>query len=125
MQLPPFGQGKFVQCVQGAIRDFILDPRPESPDFGKFIEIELDEDGDKAIWVPSELAHGFLATQDETIVVYSVTENWSRQHERTIQPKSTALSDVLDFDALVLSHKDRAAPSLATVAAELAALTQA
>lgn len=122
LQIPPFAQDKLIQCVQGAIRDFVLDPRPDSEDFGKFIEIDLRASDGKAIWIPGHFAHGFLATENDTIVIYSVTAAWSRNHERSIRPDSTALSGLLDFNELTMSDKDRNAPSLQVVASEIASL---
>ena len=39
--IAPRGQAKWVTCVSGAIKDVIVDIRPVSPTFGKWVEVEL------------------------------------------------------------------------------------
>lgn len=114
-QLPPFEQGKLVTCLQGAIRDFIVDVRQGSPTFGQFLEVQLSGDELETLWVPPGFAHGFLAITDGTIVHYKVTNFWNRQSERSLSPFHLA-----DFDAasVLLSEKDAVAPKFSDLSPE-------
>ena len=52
-QFPPAAETKLVRCTRGAILDIIVDLRPESPTYLQHIEVELNEDNQRALYVPS------------------------------------------------------------------------
>jgi dTDP-4-dehydrorhamnose 3,5-epimerase len=72
-QIPPHEHAKIVYCPQGSAIDVLLDIRKDSLSYGKYVEFELSENRPSAIYVPIGVAHGFLATENDTIMVYSVT----------------------------------------------------
>jgi len=82
-QIKPFDQGKLVSVLQGSIIDFALDIRVSSPNFGKFYFTKLEPYKSK-LWIPSGYAHGFLALDNDTKVLYKTTNYYSSEHERTI-----------------------------------------
>ena len=122
LQLPPFEQGKLVCCVAGAISDFVLDPNSASPTFGRVIKVELSESKRSALWVPGKYAHGFLSKQEGTKVLYFVSNPWNQDHERGINPRSTAVSDYVNLDDTLMSQKDITSYSLEEASKEIAAL---
>jgi dTDP-4-dehydrorhamnose 3,5-epimerase len=107
-QKPPYAQGKLVTCLSGSIVDFVLDIRRSSPTFGEHLAIPISGEELESVWVPEGFAHGFLSTQDNTIVSYKVTDFWSRESERSLSPAS-----LIDIKAAVryLSPKDAEAPA--------------
>src|SRR5262245_54196633 len=48
-QLPPAAETKLVRCTRGALLDFIIDLRPESPSYLQHIAVELNEDNQRAL----------------------------------------------------------------------------
>jgi dTDP-4-dehydrorhamnose 3,5-epimerase len=46
--LAPQGQAKWITCVNGSIRDVIVDIRPNSPTFGNSVHVDLDGQDGKA-----------------------------------------------------------------------------
>ena len=75
-------QAKLVSVARGKIYDVIVDIRPKSPSFGKWICFMLDET--KILWVPSGFAHGFCALE-ESDVIYKVTESYNPKTEEGIR----------------------------------------
>ncbi|MEO9482444.1 MAG: dTDP-4-dehydrorhamnose 3,5-epimerase family protein [Ekhidna sp.] len=69
-QTPPADHTKIVNCFTGAIADFVLDIRVESPTYGKCIVLELSASNKQAVYIPKGCAHGFLSLEDNTIVTY-------------------------------------------------------
>ena len=65
-QYPPAAETKLVRCTRGAILDIIVDLRPESPTYLQHVAVELNEDNQRALYVPERFAHGYqaLARQD-------------------------------------------------------------
>ena len=60
-QFPPAAETKLVRCTRGAILDIIVDLRPESPTYLQHIAVELNEDNQRALYVPERFAHGYQA----------------------------------------------------------------
>ena len=89
--IAPRGQAKWVTCVSGAIKDVIVDIRPDSPTFGKWVDVELRGNSGKAVLISEGLGHGFIALQDNTAVAYLVsTLNIIPKPNTTISPKSNS-----------------------------------
>ena len=59
--LAPEGQAKWVTCVNGRIRDVIVDIRPGSPTFGKSVFVELNGLDGLAVLIGPGLGHGFAS----------------------------------------------------------------
>ncbi len=108
-QESPFGQGKLVSCLRGAILDVAVDIRKESPTFGQHIAIELSSNESISLWVPEGFAHGFQALEELTRVQYKVTNYWDKKSEKSINPFSANLNINWPIKKAILSDKDIAA----------------
>ena len=51
-QVQPYAETKLVRCTRGALFDVMIDLRPESPTFKRWIGIELTPDNGKMFYVP-------------------------------------------------------------------------
>ena len=107
-------QGKLVRVVEGTIFDVAVDIRRNSPNFGRWIGVELTAENKKQLWVPPDFAHGFVVTSDSAEVLYKATDFYSPEHERSIiWDDETIAIDWPDFGSPpTLSSKDAEAPSL-------------
>jgi len=112
--IAPRGQAKWVTCVSGSIKDIIVDIRPQSPTFGKWVEVELRGDSGKAILISEGLGHGFVALEDNTAVAYLVSTPFSPSHEFEINPldEKMGINWGMQLAELKISDKDKKAPSL-------------
>ncbi|MHC1560613.1 dTDP-4-dehydrorhamnose 3,5-epimerase family protein [Actinomycetospora sp. C-140] len=114
--VPP-GQAKYVQCVAGALLDVVVDIRVGSATFGQWDAVRLDPSTMTAVYLPEGLAHAFLALEDGTVASYLCSTPYNPSAEHGVDPLDPALelpwTDYVAVDDLVLSDKDRAAPSLA------------
>jgi dTDP-4-dehydrorhamnose 3,5-epimerase len=115
LQLPPAAQDKLVRVSRGAIFDVAVDIRPDSPTFGHWAGVTLSAEEWNQLFVPKGFAHGFVALEDGTEVIYKVSAPYAPELERSIRFDDPAIGIEwpLDADALILSDKDRAAPMLA------------
>jgi dTDP-4-dehydrorhamnose 3,5-epimerase len=113
-QLPPHPQGKLVRVVQGCAFDVVVDIRRASASFGRWFGIELSGDNRLQLWIPPGFAHGFLALEDDTHLLYKLTDFHSPSCERSIRWDDPALGIRWPLAGAVpmLSARDAAAPGL-------------
>jgi len=112
-QLPP-SQAKYVTCVSGSVFDVVVDIRLGSPTFGRWDSVLLDDSERRTIYVSEGLAHGFLALQDNSTVMYLCSAEYNPRREHTICATDPALAidwPLVDGAAPSLSERDAAAPS--------------
>jgi dTDP-4-dehydrorhamnose 3,5-epimerase len=74
LQLPPSHEAKLVRAQRGAIYDVIIDLRPESPTYLKHFGVELNSRRYNALYIPPQFAHGFQTTEDDSEVLYQMTD---------------------------------------------------
>jgi dTDP-4-dehydrorhamnose 3,5-epimerase len=100
------GQDKWVTCIQGSVLDVVVDLRRESPNFGKFLLIELNSRRGDAIYVPSGFGHGFLSLEDNTEMIYNLTSEYSPENEFTLNILDTDLGIPWPQVNPILSKRD-------------------
>lgn len=113
-QLPP-GQAKYVTCVSGSVFDVVVDIRMGSPTFGRWDAVLLDDRHRRSVYLAEGLAHGFVALQDDSTVMYLCSAPYAPDREHTIAATDPALGIDWPIAAggLTLSERDAAAPTLA------------
>lgn len=77
-------QGKLVRVTHGAVFDVAVDMRRSSPNFGKWIGVELSAENKRQLWIPAGFAHGFLVTSEFAEFLYKTTDYWFPEHERSL-----------------------------------------
>jgi dTDP-4-dehydrorhamnose 3,5-epimerase len=112
--VPP-GQAKYVYCPRGAVLDVVVDLRVGSPTFGRCAAVRLDDVDRAGVFVSEGLGHAFCALTETADVTYLVSTTYDPAVEHAVNALDPALAlpwptDIRD---LLLSEKDRAAPTLA------------
>ena len=112
--LAPAGQSKLVTCITGKVKDVIVDIRPKSPTFGKYVEFNLTGGSGDILLISSGLGHGFVSLEERSIVAYLVTSPYSPSEEFEINPLDSVIGINwgLPISEISLSPKDIAAPTL-------------
>lgn len=100
-------QGKLVSVVRGAVYDVAADINPESPTYGEYVGVELNEDNHRQLWVPPGYAHGFVVISDEADFVYKCTDYYDPSDEGGIAWDCPKLNIVWPINDVQLSEKDR------------------
>ena len=115
------GVAKLVRCARGRIVDINVDLRKGSPTYGKWESVELDDENMRVLYVPVGFAHGFCVLSEIADVLYKQTAYYDSAVERGIawDDPEIGIEWPLPVDQLIVSDRDRQAPKLAEVAAEL------
>jgi dTDP-4-dehydrorhamnose 3,5-epimerase len=114
-QLPPHAQGKLCRVIKGAVFDVAVDLRQASATFGRWVAKELTAQNRLQIWIPRGFAHGFLALEEGTELLYKTTDYYAPECERSIlwsDPQLDISWPSLGGKPPVLSEKDATAPGL-------------
>ncbi len=111
----PKPQGKLIQAVRGRVFDVAVDIRRGSPNFGRWVGIELSEDTLRQIWIPPGFAHGFLTLSEQADLTYKCTGYYAPQCEHGLRWDDPEIGiEWPDLDGPpVVSEKDAGAPTLA------------
>jgi len=110
-------QGKLIRTVTGRIFDVAVDIRRDSPRFGQWTSIILEEGDGRQLWIPPGFAHGFLALSDTADVSYKCTSVYDATSDRCIAWNDATIAIDWPIPAgasPMLSAKDAAAPMLAS-----------
>ena len=119
-QKDPAGQGKLVSVLAGRIFDVAVDLRKGSPHFGKWVSAELSSENNRGVWVPVGFAHGFAALEDDTVVMYKTTNEYSKEHEGGIIWDDPDIGIKWPVKNPIVSEKDSKHPRLRDSKADFA-----
>ena len=104
-------QAKLVRCVKGHVYDVIVDLRPDSPTYGKYLGFDLTEENTLSLYVPEYFGHGYLVLED-SIVSYKCAEVFYGEGDSGIMYNDPDINVNWDFDKiggkekLIISEKD-------------------
>ena len=105
------GQGKWITCISGSIWDVVVDIRPASPSFKKWVGVELSALSGDSMFISEGLGHGFISLEDNSTVAYLLTSKYSPTEEFEIYPLDPDLAIKWPLENPSLSAKDESAPA--------------
>lgn len=104
-----YSQAKLVRALKGKVLDVVVDIRNGSPTFGKYVAVELSEENKKQLYMPRNMAHGFVVLSEEAIFSYKVDNIYSPAHEATLMWNDPIIG--IDWKIsnkeIILSEKDK------------------
>jgi dTDP-4-dehydrorhamnose 3,5-epimerase/CDP-3, 6-dideoxy-D-glycero-D-glycero-4-hexulose-5-epimerase len=84
-QLPPYDHDKLVYCIRGRVLDVLFDLRRSSPTHGQVTSTELSRENHHQFYIPKGVAHGFLALEDDSVMVYKTSTVHRPTHDAGIR----------------------------------------
>ena len=120
-QVPPFAQDKLIRVLKGSIFDVAVDIRKASPTFGRWVSCTISAAAFNQLLVPKGFAHGFVTLEADTEVLYRVSAPYSAACDKSIYYADPAIGIIwpLPKSGPILSDKDRKAPKLADIIADI------
>ena len=114
-QTTPKEEAKLVRCTQGVIYDVIIDLRPESPTYCKWVGEELTAHSYKALYIPERFAHGFQTLEDNSEVFYQMFEFYAPEYASGVRWDDPTFNIKWPLKTPIISERDRAYPLLKRV----------
>ena len=109
-QAPPHAETKLVRCAQGALYDVVVDLRPDSPTYRRWVGVELTAENRRALYIPEGCGHGFQTLEDATEVFYMITEYYTPAAARGMRWNDPAINVTWPLDVTVISDRDAEYP---------------
>jgi dTDP-4-dehydrorhamnose 3,5-epimerase len=109
-QIPPFEEVKLVRCTRGEVFDVIIDLRPDSKTYKKYISAVLNEENRKMLYIPAGFAHGFQTLSDNAEVFYQMSQFYSPEHGRGVRWNDPAFGILWPEDERIIIERDRNYP---------------
>jgi dTDP-4-dehydrorhamnose 3,5-epimerase len=107
-QASPHEEVKLVRCTRGAIWDAIIDLRSASPTYMKHFAVELTAESGWALYIPVGLAHGFVTLDDESEVLYQMSNYYEPAAARGVRWNDPAFSVTWPVVDPILHPRDAA-----------------
>jgi dTDP-4-dehydrorhamnose 3,5-epimerase len=114
-QAYPNEEIKLVRCTMGAIYDVIVDLRSASPTYGQHVGVTLSAENHRALYIPKQFAHGFLTIEDNSEVLYHMSEFYTPVSARGFRWDDPAFEIKWPEPVLVMSEKDRTWPAFSMI----------
>jgi dTDP-4-dehydrorhamnose 3,5-epimerase len=109
-QIAPYEETKLVRCTRGSVYDVIIDLRPDSSTYKKWLGVTLSAGNHKMLYVPEGFAHGYQTLEDDTEIFYHVSEFYTPTAERGVRPDDPAFGINWPLEVQVISDKDKSWP---------------
>lgn len=105
-QKGPLAEIKLVTCVNGAVHDAILDLRPDSDTYLKSFSVKLTSDCNTSIYIAKGVAHAYLTLEEDSAVLYQVSENYSKENTSGVRFSDPKVSVSWPIDPKFISSAD-------------------
>ncbi len=106
-QTEPHQEAKLIRCTRGSLLDVIIDLRISSKSYKKWLNVELNEENYKMLYVPEGFAHGFQTLEDNTEVFYQMTQNYMPNSTNGIRWNDPVFNIIWPIKKPILSEKDQ------------------
>lgn len=106
-QSPPAMEDKVVSCLSGRLFDVIVDLRVSSPSCGRWYGVELAADDACALYIPKGVAHGFITLEDDTNILYQISQPYDPARAAGVRWDDPALAIDWPMEPSIVSGRDR------------------
>ena len=105
-------QGKLISVSRGSVFDVTVDINPQSPTFGEYVGLELNDDNHFQLWIPPGYAHGFCVLSETADFHYKCTALYDPEDEAGVIWNDPDVNIAWPLHTPLLSAKDQKLPLL-------------
>ena len=117
-QKKPYEQSKLLRCIKGEILDIVIDIRPKSKTFKKYLKFNLSESNNNILYIPKGFAHGFYVLSDIAEISYKASVEYNKEYDCGIIWDDYSLKIDWNIKNPILSEKDKNLATLDTLIKE-------
>jgi dTDP-4-dehydrorhamnose 3,5-epimerase len=110
-QVASSAEAKTLSCLSGAVYDIVVDLRPGSPTFMKWVTTEFSAGDRRSLHVPPGCANAWLTTAPDTTIHYYMSEFYAPDRERGLRFDDPAFDFLWPTPPQVISERDRSFPN--------------
>lgn len=103
---------KLVTVYRGSVQQVVVDVRPNSPTFSKYISIDLGEDNFRSVFIPAGLGNAFAVLSDIADYCYLTTNYWAPGKETYVNFADQDVSIRWNVSTPIVSEADQSHPML-------------
>jgi len=107
----PATQKRVVICLEGRVRDVIVDIRKGSPTYGKFVSIGLDGEKNVGVFIGKGFAHGFHSLED-SMLFYRIDGKYEKALDKGVRWNDPGIGVDWNVGEPILSDRDAGHPFL-------------
>jgi dTDP-4-dehydrorhamnose 3,5-epimerase len=111
-QTSPFAEYKLVRCINGAVLDFAVDLRINSPTILQHVSVELSSDNYAMLLLPPGVGHAFQSLSDDATLLYLHSSYYNQQFEGGIRYNDEKIKLNLPLTIADISDRDLNHPLL-------------
>ena len=105
-QREPNAEIKLVRCLKGAIWDVVVDLRHNSKTYGDWFGAKLSDQNRTMMYVPKGFAHGFISLEENSEILYLVSNFYSPELEGTLLATDNKVGIDWPVKPEIISDKD-------------------
>lgn len=106
-QAEPHVEAKIVYCLQGSAYDVIVDLRPQSTTYLKHFGMRLSCEDSCALYIPKGFAHGFLTLEENSRLLYLMSDCYQPGFERGYRYDDPAFDIRWPLTPTTISERDQ------------------
>jgi dTDP-4-dehydrorhamnose 3,5-epimerase len=106
---------KLVTVYNGTVQQVVVDVRPDSPTFGKYVSVNLGEGNFRSVFIPAGLGNAFVVTSEVADYCYLATDYWAPGVETYVNYADPDLAIPWQTAAPIVSEADNNHPTLREV----------
>ena len=106
-QSAPHEENKILTCLQGSFYDVIVDLRPNSETFLKWMALELSMGDNLSVYVPAGCANAYLTLSKSTTILYYMSEFYNPNSYTGFRYDDPLFSVKWPSEPAVISEKDK------------------
>lgn len=111
----PQPQAKLVQVLQGRVFDVAVDLRRGSPNYLKWVGMELSDKNHQQLYIPEGFAHGFISLSETVLLAYACSREYLQSADAAIAWDDPEIAIEWPLEPTSLSVKDTAAANIAEI----------
>ena len=105
-QAAPHLEAKLMRCTRGAVFDVLVDLRPGSATYGRWVGTELTAENGRMLYIPPLCAHGYQTLVDDAEIYYLTSARYAPDAVRGLRYDDAKVGILWPLPPVAVSDQD-------------------